>query len=79
VHLLAENAPVASQGANTTIAGPVLDVDEQQAQVVRFRMLLTCCMDFMGPQKNTEEALLTATRPPAGRAARPTRVTRPAS
>jgi len=36
-------------------------------------------MDFMGPQKNAEEALLTAARPPAGRAARRTRVTRPAS
>ncbi|MBN9560769.1 MAG: hypothetical protein J0H14_08585 [Alphaproteobacteria bacterium] len=35
-------------------------------------------MDFMGPQKSTEEALLTATRPPAGRAARRARVTRPA-
>ncbi|RST86394.1 hypothetical protein EJC49_10420 [Aquibium carbonis] len=35
-------------------------------------------MDFMGPQKSAEEALLTATRPPAGRAARRTRVTRPA-
>lgn len=36
-------------------------------------------MDFMGPQKNAEEALLTAARPPAGRAARRARVTRPAS
>jgi hypothetical protein len=35
-------------------------------------------MDFMGPQKSAEEALLTATRPPAGRAARRARVTRPA-
>lgn len=35
-------------------------------------------MDFMGPQKSAEEALLTATRPPAGRAARRTHVTRPA-
>jgi hypothetical protein len=34
-------------------------------------------MDFMGPQKSTEEALLTATRPPAGRAARRARATRP--
>lgn len=33
---------------------------------------------FMGSQKSTEEALLTATRPPAGRAARRARVTRPA-
>jgi hypothetical protein len=36
-------------------------------------------MDFMGPQKSAEEALLTATRPPADRAARRGRVTRPAS
>jgi hypothetical protein len=36
-------------------------------------------MDFMGPQKNAEEALLTATRPPAERGARRARVTRPAS
>lgn len=34
--------------------------------------------DFMGPQKSAEEAILTATRPPAGRAARRARVTRPA-
>jgi hypothetical protein len=33
----------------------------------------------MGPQKNAEEALLTATRPPAERGARRARVTRPAS
>ncbi|PDS58830.1 MULTISPECIES: hypothetical protein [Rhizobium] len=35
-------------------------------------------MDFMGPQKSAEDALLTATRPPAGPAARRARVTRPA-
>lgn len=35
-------------------------------------------LDFMGPQKSAEEALLTATRPPESRAARRTRVTRPA-
>lgn len=35
-------------------------------------------MDFMGPQKTTEEALLTAPRPPTGRAARRARITRPA-
>jgi hypothetical protein len=35
-------------------------------------------MDFMGPQNNAEEALLTATRPPAEHGARRPRVTRPA-
>jgi hypothetical protein len=35
--------------------------------------------DFMRPQKNAEEALLTATRPPAERSARRSRVTRPAT
>ena len=35
-------------------------------------------MDFMGPQISAEEALLTATRPPASPAARHARVTRPA-
>jgi hypothetical protein len=35
-------------------------------------------MDFMGPQKSAEEALLTATRPPASRAVRRARVARPA-
>jgi hypothetical protein len=34
-------------------------------------------MDFIGPQKSAEEAILTATRPPAGRAARRARGTRP--
>lgn len=35
-------------------------------------------MEFTTPQKNAEEALLTALRPPRDRSARPTRVTRPA-
>ncbi|SLN72325.1 hypothetical protein [Oceanibacterium hippocampi] len=35
-------------------------------------------MDFMRPQKSAEAALLTATRPPTGRAARRARITRPA-
>jgi hypothetical protein len=35
--------------------------------------------DFMRPQKNAEEALLTASRPPAERSARRSRVTRPAT
>jgi hypothetical protein len=36
-------------------------------------------MSFMDPQKDAEEALLTATRPPEERGTRRTRVTRPAS
>jgi hypothetical protein len=48
------------------------------ADAVAFGAYIADRMDFMGPQKAAEDALLTATRPPADPRARRARVTRPA-
>ena len=57
-----------------THAEPMPSADDPNA----FGAYIADHMDFMGPQRNAEEALLTATRPPAERGARRPRVTRPA-
>jgi hypothetical protein len=55
-----------------THAAPMPSADDPKT----FGAYIADRMDFMGPQKNAEEALLTATRPPAERGARRPRVTR---
>ncbi|AHK02715.1 MULTISPECIES: hypothetical protein [Rhizobium/Agrobacterium group] len=57
-----------------TDAEPMPSADDPNA----FAAYIADHMDLMGPQRNAEEALLTATRPPAERGARRPRVTRPA-
>ena len=57
-----------------TYAAPMPSADDPKA----FGAYIAHHMDFMGPQKNAEEALLTATRPPAQHGARRPRVSRPA-
>ena len=56
------------------------DVPKPSAKDARaFGAYIADRMDFMGPQKNAEEALLTATRRPAERRTRRARAARPAS
>ncbi len=53
---------------------PIPSAEDERA----FGAYIADRMDFMGPQNSTEEALLTATRPPSGHTERRPRVTRPA-